>query len=219
MSLAYVRTTPRVGMGFTVPSFTDTGDGITPQNFQANCCSGSSFISVDSCDAWLQANQSIFGGDRFSTPCDAAAIANLTGPPVVGTMASPAPPPIVTAGGSTAANPLYGQALVPVVTCPASSPCPQCNGRLVASPQDGVDLQTCQAIQQAQIQAAAVAASMSANASAQCVQQKVTCAQNWLQTLPTSDCTGCQIDLTSPGLWLGIAAVGAVLFLAARLLP
>jgi hypothetical protein len=73
--------------------YTDTGDGITPDNFQSLCCLDG--LTTPSCSAFVQANQSRFGG---YTPCSSAAHEALTFPAPV---APTAPPP--PAGGYTPA--------------------------------------------------------------------------------------------------------------------
>lgn len=206
MSLAYVRTTPRVGMGLL--PYTDTGGGITPANFQAMCCTGMFGTyphvgSGDACDQFALANDSLFGDE---TICSAASILNLTMPPPVTTVATPAPP----------INP-SGSAIVPLVTCPASvQPCP-CDGRLVVTAQDARDLLTCQALQQSMTQGAAVQTQMDANATAQCAAQKLLCAENLIMRSMNADCVTCGIDFTSPSLWMAALAIGAIVWFASKL--
>ncbi len=76
-------TRPHVGMGAIdangVP-YNDTGDGITPANFQSLCCPDG--LTTPSCSTWLSVNQGKIGG---YTPCSAAAqealqFKNLPGP-------------------------------------------------------------------------------------------------------------------------------------------
>jgi hypothetical protein len=207
VSLAYVRTTPRVSMGALLP-YTDTGGGITPANFQAMCCTGILGTyphagSGDACDLFQQANASLFGDEVI---CSTASIANLTMPPPVTTVATPAPP----------INP-SGSAIVPLVACPASiSPCP-CDGRLVVTTQDAADLLTCQALAQSMTQGAAVQTQMNANAAAQCAAQTLLCAQNLLMRKMNTDCVTCGIDFTSPTLWMAALAIGAIVWFATKL--
>ncbi len=147
----------RGGLGFV-----DTGGGITPANWQSQCCwpvVGVNPFSSD-CYNFAQANQIAFGQQD---PCSPAGLDFLTKLSATGlTPVPPPPPPIVTAGGSTGVNPLFGQAMVPKVVCPAAvSPCP-CDGRLVQTDQDAKDLLTCQAIQQQLLEQAQVGAFTSA---------------------------------------------------------
>jgi len=62
--------------------YNDTGDGITPANFQSLCCADAGALATPSCSAFVQENPAKFGG---YTPCSAAAqealqFKNLPGP-------------------------------------------------------------------------------------------------------------------------------------------
>ncbi len=203
------------GMGGPIAQFVDTGGGITPQNWETNCCTNwldlfDSYDHVDAgdaCDLFYQANSPLFAGN---SPCSRAALTALSTPPPVQSVAPVPVPPIVTDPGPT-----YGQAMVPVVSGHT-----QCDGRLVATAQDATDLQTCLALQQAAAQAAAVQAQMNANAGAQCAAMKAQCAAglfgSWM--VPSADCTGCVMDPTKTGsLPLVLVGIGLVLmFLMGR---
>lgn len=204
------------GLGST---WIDTGEGITPDNFATYCCGGwfGTFFADAKCKRWGDANAGLFGGSG-SSYCSDAGIANMHMGLAIAPVIPPQPPPIVTAGGSSAVNPLYGQAMVPRISCPASvSPCP-CDGRLVANEQDAADLLTCQAIQQQQIQIAAQTASLNASQSAACAVKAVDCAGSFFSSFvsPSADCSSCSLDFTKPATLLVIAAIGAFLFVAAN---
>ncbi len=66
----------RTGMGEIdsngIP-YNDTGDGITPANFQSQCCPDG--LTTPSCSTWLSVNQGKIGG---YTPCSGAAQEALT---------------------------------------------------------------------------------------------------------------------------------------------
>jgi len=66
--------------------YNDTGDGITLDNFQSECCPEG--LITPSCSAFVQANQSRFAG---YTPCSAAAQEALTFPNLPGPTAPPPP--------------------------------------------------------------------------------------------------------------------------------
>jgi hypothetical protein len=59
--------------------YNDTGDGITPANFQSQCCPDG--LTTPSCSTWLSVNQGKTGG---YTPCSAAAQEALTFPNLPG---------------------------------------------------------------------------------------------------------------------------------------
>lgn len=89
-------------------SYVDTGDGITPDNFQATCC-GSWFQNVfdpvyaasPKCLAWMNKNESLFAeGFVGKDPCSAASGQALTYPVLR--------PPVTTSGPAPAIDPNTG---------------------------------------------------------------------------------------------------------------
>ncbi len=68
--------------------YNDTGDGLTPDNFQVECCGDPLALTTPSCSAFVQANQSRFAGYH---PCSSAAQEALTFPNLPGPTAPPTP--------------------------------------------------------------------------------------------------------------------------------
>ena len=235
MSLVRARTRRGMGgLGSTIGSsgvaYNDTGSGMTPESFRSSCCLGiageygagagstieatlnpfnlSGPSAGPVCDSFLAANINLFGGNN---PCSDAGINDLMTPAPVLSVAPVTPPPSAYTTSPTQ--------FVPVLPCPPSIfPCP-CDGRPVVDDASLAALLTCQSLQQQTAQNANVQAQMTANASAQCVQQKVTCAQNALLTAVSSDCATCIIDIANWKVWavgIGIVIAGAVAFKAFR---
>lgn len=207
MSLVRARTRRGIGglgagtISQTGVSYIDTGGGITPETFQDSCCTGlfGTFETGDACNAFFTANASSFGSE---TPCSSNGLANLLYPAPVSSVVPVQPPPgSLTPGGSTV--------FVPVVAGQ-----PNCNGQPVIDSSSAAALLTCQSLQQAVAQNVNLNTQLSVNLTAQCATRKVTCAQNYLQTAPSSDCSVCVLDITNWRVWaIGIGALigGAVL--------
>ncbi len=73
--------------------YNDTGDGISLDNFQSQCCPDG--ITTPSCSGFIQANQSRFGG---YTPCSSAAQEALTFPNLPGPTGAAVIPAALTPG-------------------------------------------------------------------------------------------------------------------------
>jgi hypothetical protein len=73
--------------------YNDTGDGITPANFQSQCCPDG--LTTPSCSTWLSVNQGKTGG---YTPCSAAAQEALTFPNLPGPGGAAVIPAALTPG-------------------------------------------------------------------------------------------------------------------------
>ena len=192
----------QVGLG--IVSYTDTGAGITPDNFESNCCGwfGLTF-APDVCHGFVSQNASLFGG--YYSPCARGALANLRTPLPVTTMAPVAPPVIDTTPGQPPGNDVWSP--------PYSEQTPACTGRKVVTEDDAKLLQLCLAQRQAAQQAADVAASMRTLAADQCAAIKAECQnRTFAQFLsPSDDCTDCVFDwkrTSSLFLILGFALVG-----------
>jgi hypothetical protein len=89
-------------------SYVDTGDGITPDNFQGTCC-GSWFQNVfdpvyassPKCLAWMNANEALFAESFIGKdPCSTASQQALTYPALK--------PPVTTSGPAPAIDPETG---------------------------------------------------------------------------------------------------------------
>jgi hypothetical protein len=73
---------------------------------------------------------------------------------------------------------------------------------------------TCQSLQQATTQNANLNTQLTANLTAQCATQKVACAQNYLLSAASSDCSTCVLDVTNWKVWaigIGVLIGGAIL--------
>jgi hypothetical protein len=196
------------GLGAT---YIDTGAGITPTSFPNLCCEGwfgTTFASQE-CKDWANANAQLFGGSGACYCCKVGTdnLLMSQGVAKIPVVAPPAPP--INAGGN---------AMVPVVTCPAAVyPCP-CDGRLVQTAQDAQDLLTCQALQQQALQNAAIAAGMQQTSSDICTAQAAACAASTFSAFlsPSADCTTCVMDFTKGATLAVIAALALFVFLAVK---
>jgi hypothetical protein len=201
------------GLGaVSLAPYTDTGAGITPENFESRCCGwfGLMFAS-DACNGWANVNPALFGG--YYSPCARGALDNMRmRPAVTGVAPVPVPPIDATPGIAPGAD---------VWSFPYSDTTPACNGQKVVTVEDAENLKTCLAQHQAAAQAAAVMASMTANASEQCAAIKADCANRaFAQFLkPNSDCTDCVFDWTqNSSLFMvaGLVIVGLILVKAIK---
>jgi hypothetical protein len=73
--------------------YNDTGDGITPANFQSQCCPDG--LTTPSCSTWLSVNPGKIGG---YTPCSSAAQEALTFPNLPGPTGAAVIPAALTPG-------------------------------------------------------------------------------------------------------------------------
>lgn len=205
--MSLVRAITRPGMrGLGAAGYADTGDGITPENFQDQCCIallGLNPLSAE-CLKWGNANSALFGGNN---PCsskaqealDLAALGVPDTPPVL------SPPDIDTAGGSTDVNPSYGQAMTK-------------NNQPVASAADANDLIVQLIAAQTAQERAQVRAFMKTQAVTQCGKQAVICAGNTFFRKVSPDCTGCDLDLSNSELWLAVFGITVATVLVVKIL-
>jgi hypothetical protein len=115
MSMVRVMTRPTMRLGFGAISaqgvpYNDTGDGLSLDNFQSECCPDG--LITPSCSAFVQANQSRFGG---YTPCSSAAQEALTFPNLPGPTGAAVVPAALTPGvipDSTDPNAVIDQILI-----------------------------------------------------------------------------------------------------------
>lgn len=187
------RPLPRPGMG--IMTFTDTGAGIRPVNFEANCCGGAlswfGYLSSDDCYGFYNANKALFGEGHG--PCSTEGLMNLKTRGAVSSMAPIEVPPKTLDDPNPPGTELW--------SFPYSDATPACNGQKVITEQDAALFQTCLAQRQAAAQAAAVMAAMTSNAADQCAAIKVECKNKTFAAFmsPSEDCTECVFDWLKPG--------------------
>lgn len=189
---AYVRTSPHAEMGDVGPvCWTDTGAGITPRNYQDQCC-GFFGTLKPSCIQWAYENSDLFKGDA-TDPCSSGAGIRL-GLNIPSCLSMT--PPKLTVPPVPGIDPATGEAVL-------SSGAPIETAADANAVIDSIVKATSDADK------AAILEWMKAQAKTQCGSQANICSNNTLFRKVSTDCTGCALDFSSGAFWTG--AIGLVI--------
>jgi hypothetical protein len=170
--------------------WTDTGAGITPANYQDQCCGFFGSLKP-SCIQWTYENSDLFHGDATDPCSDGAAVRlKLSIPGCLNVI-----PPLPTAPAPPVIDPTTGEALTP-------------SGQPINSAADANAVLDSIIKATSEADKAQIRAWMAAQAKTQCGSQATICGNNTLFRKVSADCTDCAFDFSNSTFWLG--AIGLV---------